>query len=572
MKKTGIVLIIVLCGLGLVFFLKNKPQQGPVAADFLPSDVLFYGEQLDFTEMHQAFIDSRLGKTLNHLDYDGIAADLGSPEDAIMKGAEELWKKSIEIFESPGFDELLGKEFSLALFHAKSFSAANPAKALEERLLLIARPRHNTGVLQLLAPLINRDIEQSTVQYGIHTITRYKVDEENTVSTATVKGLILAAFDERLVRKSLDSYDDGKDTLSTNDDFQRLRKSFLKARLFVYFSLPALCDQGRMIAENLQKDEQKEFLALLEQWRGWGAAAYGAWRDEGIVRDKTEILYSKEKLDPHVAELFAVQPVENGTMAMVPSGTLLYYWTNTLNLPLIWGMYVDTVVQQQPEALDVLRQELRDSVGVELEELLAMIDKEFAFIVKDIDREGIPLPRVAGLVQLKNPKRFLEIFNALLQEADIPFSTKVYKGRDITYWGMAPQEGLQPAFCLLGDYLLLSNSIDLVKQLVALESTPQKSLFQSAALEAVKGQLAKKNNSATYVDIAHLADALKDLVTWGGTMAVLQGPEVARKAEIVVNKLFLPLLDGIAMYTRLGSRSVISEDRIVLESTITVAQ
>ena len=119
---------------------------------------------------------------------------------------------------------------------------------------------------------------------------------------------------------------------------------------------------------------------------------------------------------------------------------------------------------------------------------------------------------------------------------------------------------------------MLSNSYDLVKQLVALESDSQKSLLQSSVVENVKGELVKKNNSAAYVDIAHLADAMKDIATWAGTMAVLQGPEAARTAEIAVNQLILPLLDGIAMYTQLGSRSAITEDSIVLESTITVVE
>ena len=235
-------------------------------------------------------------------------------------------------------------------------------------------------------------------------------------------------------------------------------------------------------------------------------------------------------------------------------------------------MYASSVIQQQPAALDILRHELRDSAGVELEDILAMIGREFALIVKDLDREGIPLPKVAGVVQLNEPQRFLEIFNTLLKDAEIPVSTKTYKGQEITYWGIAPQQGLQPAYCLLGDKLLLSNSYELVKQLVALEGVPQDSLVQSTSAKAVSGALVKKNNSAAYIDIAHLADAMKDLATWAGTMAVLQGPEAARNAEIVVNQLILPLLDGIAMYTQLGSRSVISEDSIVLESTITVVE
>ena len=78
MKKLGIVLLVVLCGLGLVFFLSNKQEKGAVATDFLPSDVLFYGEQLDFTEMFQEFKASRLGRTLSRVDFSGIVAGLGS--------------------------------------------------------------------------------------------------------------------------------------------------------------------------------------------------------------------------------------------------------------------------------------------------------------------------------------------------------------------------------------------------------------------------------------------------------------------------------------------------------------
>ncbi len=571
MKKIAIVLLVLFCAVVLFVFLKPQSEKGAVATDFIPSDVLFYGEQLDFTEMYQEFMESRLGRTLDRLDYKGIVADLGSSQDAVLE-AEKRREKIIEIIESPGFDMVFGKEFSVALFPAKSFSAANPAKALEERLLLLAKPKHNIEFLKLLAPLLSKDIVQSKAQYGSHIITRYQVDEKNTVSTITVNGIVLAALDERLVRKGLDNYDGGTDTLSSNADFKGFRESFHKATLFTYLSLPALYEQGRMIAESLQEPEKAEFLALLEHWRGWGAVAYGAWREQGNVRDRAEILYTKEGLAPHVAELFAVKPVVNSTLTMVPAGTLCYYWTNTLNLPLIWEMYAGIVIQQQPDALDVLRQELRDSTGVELEDILAMIDREFALIVKDVDREGIPIPKVAGIVKLTEPERFLEIFNTLLKEAEIPVSTKTYKGQEITYWGIAPQQGLQPAFCLLDDHLLLSNSYDLVKQLVTLDGDPKNSLLQSTAAKSVTGELVKKNNSAAYIDIAHLADAMKDLAAWAGTMAVLQGPEAARNAEVVVNQLVLPLLDGIAMYTQLGSRSVISADSIVLESTITVVE
>ena len=573
MKKNGmfLFLFVLFCAVGLFFFLKETLEKEVLAADFLPSDVLFYGEQVEFTELYSQFLDSRLGQTLKNLDYKQIAAELGDQGKPMLE-LEYFQKKIHAILDDPAFNELFGKQFSVALFPANSFSANNPAKALGKRLLLIAKPRHNVKILQFLAPLLSQDIQQSTAQYGSHIITRYKLDESNTISTATVKGLVLVGLEERLVRKALDRFDTKQDTLSGNKEFQRLRKNFQGTKLFSYLSLPSLFEQGKMISKNLQAAEKKEFLRLLEHWRGWGAAAYGAWHDKEVFKDKTEILFEKNTLDSRVARLFDVQPALNRTLGMVPAETLFYYWTNTLNISLLWELYSATIIQQQPHSLDLLRRELRDSVGVGLEELLDMIDKEFAVVVKDVGTNGVPLPKVAAIIQLKNPERFLKIFHTLLEEAEIPLSRKKFESHIITFWGIAPQGGLQPAFTLVDEYLLLSNSFDLVTQIITLKSVASTNLLNSANMQELEKGLKEKNNSAAYVHIALLADALKDMASWAASMANIQGPEVAKDADIIVNQLILPLLDGLAMYTKLGSRSVITKDSIILESIITVTQ
>ncbi|AGF79742.1 hypothetical protein UWK_03215 [Desulfocapsa sulfexigens DSM 10523] len=571
MKKVGIVVILIVCCLGLLFIFVGKQDKTIEAADCLPSDVLFYGEQLDFTSMYTDFLESRLGQVLAGIDYKGIAAELGEPGISLLT-MEESWIKMRSVLDAPGFNELLGKEFSIAFFPATSFSADNPAKAIEERLLLIARPRHNVKMLQMLAPFLSRDIEQSSVQYGPHIITRYQIDEVNTLSAVSVEGLVIAGFEERLVRKSLDHYDTKKDTLSRNKDFMRLRKNFKGTEIFTYLSFPALLAQGRMIGEDLAEKERAEFFALLDEWDGWGAAAYGIWNEKTQVMDRTEILYDKSKLDSRIARLCEIKPGKNKTLQLVPDDSLFYYWTNTLNLPLIWELYSSRTTRQQPEAFDILRHELRDSAGVELEELLDMVDNEFAMIVDDVDREGIPLPKATMVVQLKKPVKFIEVFTILLRNADIPVSIKQYKKHDISFWGEAPQGGLQPAFTLIGNYLLISNSVDLIEKIVELRGDNAKGLISSAAMKEVGQGLLKENNSAAYIHIAKLANALKDLAVWGGSMAAIQGPELARSAEIMVNQLILPLLDGIAMYDQLGSRSVITKDSIVLESSTAIVQ
>lgn len=566
MKKVGIVVLLVAFSLGLFFFFQGTVGKRVEAADCLPDDVLFYGEQLEFIEMYQSFMGSRLGRTLSRLDYPGIAAELGASEEKIQQ-VEESWRNVSKILADPGLNELLGKEFSVAVFPASSFSEENSVRAIEKSLLLIARPRHSTKLLQLLAPFLSEDIQQSTIQYGKHTITRYQIDAQNTLATASIAGLVLAGFEERLVRKSLDIYDNQKDTLSDNKDFQKLRRHLQGKQLFCYFSFPALLDQGRMIGKNLPDEDRSEFLALLEQWKGLRAAAYGAWREKGLVKDKFEILFDQKKLDGQLAMHSGVKPGENQTLQLVPRDVFLYYWANTLNLPFLWELYSSNAPQQKPEAFVLLQRELRDSAGVELEEVLAMIGNEFGVIMEDVDREGIPLPKATIFIQLKEPEKFLKVFNVLLKNADIPVTQKQYQGQDITYWGVSPQGGLQPAFALMDNYLFISNSLDLVQQIADLKTDPSQNLSNSPAMKVVGGHFTEDNNSATYIHIAKLADSLKSIAIWTGGMAALQGPEIARNVDIVINQLVLPFLDGVAMYTQLGSRSFITDESIVVEST-----
>ncbi len=571
MKKIGFVTILLVCCLGLFFVLQKEHEKGIQAPDFLPEDVLFYGEQHEFVTMYQEFTQSRLGKTLSRIEYSKVAAALGGDQIFVEKILRH-WQDVDKTLREPGFNQIFGKEFSLALFSAQSFSSENPAKALEERLLLITRPRHNTKILQFLAPYLSAGTKQSTAQYGAHIITRYQFDEQETLSIAMVDGMVLAAFDERLVRKSLDVYDNKANTLAGNPHFQKLRKRFQGADLFQYLSLPALMEQGKMIAGALQDEEHRQFLTLLEQWEGWGAAAYGAWKEEGLIKDAIEILYEPEDLDREVAGLFGVEPSNNKTLAMLPADTLFYYWINSLNLPLLFELYSETLIEYNPGMFYLLQQELQDITGMGLEEILAMVGRECGIVIQDVGSNGLPLPKIMVVLQLKEPQKFKKIFNQILLEAEIPINTKSYKGQEISYWGIAPQVGLQPAFTLYEDYLLLSNSRDLLKEIVVLQSEPGLSLLNTPGLKKLRKELTRKNNSAAYIHIDRLADALKQIATWAGGMAVLQGPETAHNVDIVVKELVLPLLDGISMYKQLASRSEVLGNSILIESTTTIVE
>lgn len=570
MNKIGIGVVAVCSCLVLVILVMSRQEEEVVAAEFFPENVLFYGEQHDFSEKYYTFRRSRLGETIARLQYEETAAEMGIPTEKIEE-MEDCRRKIIKILESPVLHALFGREVSIGLFPADSFATTGSDGSFEEKLLLIARPRHNSHLLTFLSSFLTENIQQATIQYGSHTITRYRTDDKRTLSTVSVKGLLLAGLNERLLRKSLDCYDEKKGALQQNPAFQKLRKKLSRAKLFMYLSLPGLFEEGRTLAQRLPVEEQQPFLSLLNQWKGWGEAGYGTWQEGGLVQSKALILYDSRQLDSRVAELCAVSPSFNKTLRMVPPDVLLYNWSNTFNLPLLWELFSSWMGDHQGD-MNILRQEVRDSTGVEVDDLLTMVGNEFAFLLKDVDSGGVPLPKAALVIQLTEPQAFLAAFEKLLAVAEIPIRKKKYKGEKIAYWGLAPQGGLQPAFSLQGEYLLLSNSIDVIKELVDQHSDPQSTFLENPNIQQVASGLSLDNNSVSYVDIALLTEVLKDLASWLGTVAMLQGQEVARTSQVVVEQIILPLLDGVAMYSKLGSRTIIDNDTIVMETTTSVIQ
>jgi len=569
MKKTGIAILVLLIGVGILFYARKEPAPKVTAADFLPADIIFYGEQLNFTEMYKGFLESSFGKVLVELDYEEIASELGGSVKAV-KDAMQNWHDIQAVLSGSAFNEIMGKEFSLAFYPGISFATKDPAKVLEERLLLIAKPRHNIKFLQFLPPLLGEDIQHSTVQYGSYTINRFKIDQENTLSLILVEGVVIAALNERLVRKSLDNYDEGINTLSRNNDFVRLRESCKGAKLFQYVSLPSLVQQGRMFADNLDENEKQQFNTVLDKWGGVKTIVYAAWREDGKIKEKIEILFDKEKLDNKIGTLFGKKPTTNKTLEMVPAESLFYYWTNSLDLPLLWKVFSTTIARNRLQTMDIFNQELKNSVGVEIDEILQMVGDECGLTIKEVDGNGIPIPKVLLLIELRKAERFMVIFNKLLANAEIPMTNEQYKGQALRYWGVAPQSGLQPAYTLVDDYLLLANSRDMLKLIIDLQDNPDKRLLNSLSVQELKLELTRKYNSSVYMDIAHLADTLKDLAIWASGIAVLQGEDAARKAEAAVNQLIIPLLDGVSMYTRLASGTVIGKDSIIINSTTLV--
>ncbi len=568
MKKTGAILGAVGIVVLVLYFLVTARMDKVKAADFLPAESVICIEQRDLGELLDDFKVSRLGRAVIAIDPVKIAMDLGrSPQE--IKGMSDGRKHLDEFLNSPVFREILGKEFTIGLLPVPVDALDFPEKTAESSLLFIARPRHNADILELLTSLFARKLEQITTRYGTYSLTRYGIDEGMSLSVATVHGYVIAAFDERLVQQSLDRYDSKQGSLAQKKEYIRLRHDFMKAKLFTYISMPALHDQLSRMAKNLDPPRKADVQKAIGQWNGWQELAFGAWKEKGGIRDKAVVLFQKDKLDPLVAKMCNVQPVENKTLVMIPADILGYYWSNTFNMNTLWKMFTREM-KDSPEEIQAMEENVQTATGVELQQLFAMFGPEAVFLVKDIATDGfIPLPNGAIFLKIEKEDAFVKMLQPLLTKIDIPTQNQEYKGVKVISWKVSFHPSLQPVYALHKGYLILASSVDLVKKIIDSEDgggLVSDELFQQVN-DGLKQGLTKENNSVSFFRFSSLLHMAKELANWGGTMLSMQGPETALQSKVMLEQLVLPLLDGLAQYEVIGSRSMVQDDAIILELT-----
>ncbi len=559
------ILYVSLCIAGVVvfgfFFLQKSGITGLNPAGFLPEDVLVVIEQKNLYKKIQKFKESRLGKVLREIDYVQIAVDIGLPEEEVAF-IRDLQDNTGNFIESPIFSELFGEEVICAFLQPKTNVLDELERNLENSLVLIARPKHDAKVLEMIATFFAHDIRQTDIQYGKHIIHRYELDEGKVVAATRIGGLVVMALDERNIRSSLDRYDEKGRSLLNNEDYNELKNSLESPDLFAYSSLALLKKKIEELIVDENLPEKEELLHELETWNGWRAGAYGAWQKPNKVTEKAVILFDKEKLHPYVREMVSIVPEKNTEISMVAKDTLAYYWTNTFNLQYLFKMYV-TELGNDRSQIDALEKSVEQATGVALQKVIASIGHKIGFIVQKMNSEEfIPLPDFSIFLGLNDSKLTKDALEKMLLHWEIPFQSQKYRDVELFFWGMVPQAGMQPVVAFYDEHLFIASSVAMIKKIVD-TAKDGNGLITNEDFKKVEHGLLEENNSTAYIQIGAIVEIVKELVSWGGTMIAIQDRQVAHTSKILIDKLIHPFLDGLKMYSVMGARSYIQGEQIV---------
>jgi len=563
MKRILLAVILLICiAGGLVFYRFYWDRNVVHPSQFLPEDVLVYLNQQDLGEILAEMRTTPLADAVASINFVRLALDVDLSLQTVYKVREI--QEFIESEEAALlFDEFLSTNFTVALLAQEG---TDFKQFLHDNLIMFSEPRHSTALLELTGSLLPRELEFTSSQYGQYLIYRIPLDMETRISLVSAGGLLLAAFEERTLRRALDRFDENLPSLNEEHYFKNLSKKHRESSLFCFFSI----DNLRLHLDNLlnpQSFSQNLLLSHLDDWRGFTSGAYGASRKENYSRDIITLHFNPAEINSDAAHFLGIRPEKNVAISQAPQQTLLYYWTNTFDLSAMWRMYVNES-GLDPAIISQIEEGIASLTNISFEEILGLFGNSAHLLVGEPSPvDFVPIPNFTLIFSLLERAKTASTLQGFITKNLIPHKNASYRGVPMTFWGEGRQKGLQPVYALYGDALYISSSIQ--RQMDIVDTIMDGgSIVESPSFKRYGESLLSPNNSTAYIQVSRLLASIRELVKWSGTMIALQNRRAAYISNKLIEDLILPMIDGLQIYATIITRSYIENGKITIESNI----
>jgi hypothetical protein len=538
---------------------------------FIDEEVLLMVTQKDLATRIDEFSSSPLGRTLAEIDFLSLSKELDY-ESFDGEKIDSLRTTISRTLNDPLVKLLFGKEVTLALYPFRPDNSRSFDQQIYENVLLIGRPKHHAKLIDMLTKLVPQQDRITEAPYGGHVIKRFPLNQNMVISAARVKDLFVFSANERLLRRGLDHYDDGTDSLAQQAAFVKTKIEFKGASLFSYVNIERI-HQSTAGALNsfIPEDEENRLTRELDKYKGYRGGFFGAWKEKDKIFEKAIVGFDRDVLSDEAARAMMSEPGTPDTLSRVADDTLLYYWTSRLELDPLLELISLVGGQGQAVSVEELFQQVGSITGMEPGEIAGILENPMTLAIKTIpEQQFVPIPSFMVAIQVQDPEKVKRAVTNLVEHFTIPIRHLKIKGVEaITWGGVIGVSSLQPTLAYAGNYLVLASNQEQIEEFIDLPSDKTR-LDQTSRFKRVENGLAGKNNSIVFLDFVETTAMFKEMVSWGGTMIAIKDRDVARRSKLLIDRVINPLLDGLAMYSVIGMRKTISGNSIIFETTTTV--
>jgi len=553
-----VVLAVLLLAVG-AFFVQRRLNADIDPAAFLPADTLVYIDQHQVEQRGQRFLASPLGKAATSIDLPALLRDLDAPMDAQADLQEKIGDIK-DFLHNKITTELLGDRFLVAVLPRRDWMKETAVSFdFRKHLVLLCKPRHGAAAMDLLTSIYSGNLESEVVPYGGHTLKRFKNDKFSFIA-CVAGGWLLAAFEERGLRETLDAFDAGANSLATNEGFKKIVASLpAESEQIVYLRFSSFTELMKDASAPTPRET-----ALLKQFEdvvaGLDVLAYGSWMRAGLSEERLLMSFIPDKATGTVKKLLTTPPSKDELLPYLREN-LMWYCYNGVN---DWPAALDGLEPEQRAVVEAFSghsaQELRQMLGDGPSRL---------FMRQGEGGQTLPLPSVNFCMTAVEPEKLSDIASTLLARAGIEMSKGKFQDASYQVWNKGPEKNLRFYSALWHGQWCLGNSLDFFKE-IAERSPAGESLLAAEAFHAIDNGINQPAHSLLYVRVDQFVDLLHDASNWLATILAMKDKDLSAKAKLVNERVIFPLLTGAKMYRRYLSRSVVENNMLRLDSRTSI--
>lgn len=540
-------------------------------AGVIPHSILLYFEQKDGADALKRFSASRLGERLLSIDFLAVAQEIGVQDDSIglMKRILDTCRTAQD---DPVFEKIVGRRIALALMlPVESQPTTNLMEFLRHNAVMVAKPEN----LRQWVDTGENPSEKaggfpvlSTSQYGTHRIFRVLLGEQS-YSLVILKGLAVMSQNEKHVRHCIDTVDGELPALTTDLDFQEIRKEFAKPESFIYLPMKTMRHFVSTKGKSFDFPAKDLLMKGLQSTSGFNGFGYVAWRKKERVDKKILIRFERQEMNSFAAHYVETPPVASPMLSLATRNPMLYYWSNTLNFGSV-SMYLEDAAQHDPRLAEFLAR-LQKTTGKDASSTFALLGREASMIVEEGPQDTLfPFPLAIFFIRIEKMAEFRNVIDNLLQSYELPFKEEEYRSAWFRHWSKGPQDGLLPLYGFWQNYFFFGNSTPLLRRVIDTQGS-RNSLADVPSVRKIDPGLSARNNSVSYLNNVQLISMVEDFLEVLGTFIAIEDRETAMKIRIVLKKIVNPLLDGAAMYKASATRSHIAGNLLTIDSVTDIS-
>ncbi len=546
------VILVVIIASGAYFYVITRPV---VMTKVLPANPLVYLEIADTLEIVKAIQSTAFWRNISSLDYEAITKKMGvsfQQRQGMKAVITQLSDPATENF----IKKFLGQDVVLAIYppsiNAVSVHPTNLAAMAQiafSGVFLVTRIQGDVQAAEFIASAFglpagtNLPIEEVSYQgYKIHTIMVSSLGVK--LAFVRIRDLLIVGVGEEPARRSIDAFKNKNLALFKDFDFQKTKKHSLeKANLFAYLNLEKVLGLISEQSKNLAAlaGPNKNIAPVSQQWEGIIKALAGfksintsaEWGS--VFKMKFDIAFDKKAMDPSLASSYAAcLPMENQSIHFVPKDILVSQWNSCFDLKYLWEIAKTELVRvplgDKAPSVDEQVKQIEKQLGMKIEDdILASFGTEMGgylksvTLTKDVSTLGsfpIPVPQFLIFTKVADRNKMDNLLMKItVNQPRFALQAEDYATVPIHYMNLSglkdtQAENFEPAYCYLGDYLLIAMNRLMLREAIDLNHKTQGSptLLTNADFQSVNLGLTEKNTDVTYVQFNQVIAKIKEML------------------------------------------------------------